>query len=1158
MESNGNRHAKDERSKDRTITTTAATTTSAAAAGGNNASTSEAHQKSPRKRRKLASTVVDLANHFEQERPCTRCIKRNIGHLCHDEPRDPDAKKVKGSHIATGHDESEILPGIHAPGCPAQGTKQAFGAGGALGQAQHLQLVSPNQVSGMQAGVSNTNVHQLPVFSDAWLAAHNQFHDMHSYNPRYMLAPEVHNEFNLLNDFLNTSLVDDGVNLSDNQNLLFRNDQPGQSGMANFLGGSNSSTDDNKVHHAPPAGTTQPGSMPPPSAQLTGSIPQPGNVKPADPAAKTREFYLQAADPSGNDTPEERMQRVLKAKYDAGMLKPFNYVKGYARLGTYMDGHIASASKQKILRQLDRFRPKFREKMQELTDMELVLVEMWFETTLMEYDRVFAAMAIPACCWRRTGEIVRGNKEMAELIHVPVEKLRDGKISLHEILTEESLELQKKLSSISSQLDVRNLTHELENQICAIKAYSLRNPDSHRHQKLATVGTNLWNLCTQLMRQGQGESPTTAKFKLLTFARTFAFFVLALAQGSGANTLGDLVRLAKLAVKSSKSCIEAEKFELALLLLQKAADYNGAMQKLPEGLAEEELQECKRLEAEYLMLRMVLSWKEDRLDVSDHIYSKVEKLEHIMGIPLMEAFADALFEIGKSLAARNDISLATKWLDRAYDTINSRGLDQLSREAVELRMAISQALVHAHLNAGTDDSFQKAEDLVAYMESEIGDKLTVLLLRLELLLKSPAEVFDGPGFSAVLRRLIRNTDISETTFKIILHHVRILDSKSPTLACEILDYFFGTRVLPSHRKEWIEKVVVFRTQMTTSRRDTAESIQSFAMILDAIEENDSQPLGAEAAVSLQTLIWKKIESSFAQKQLDIAEAWCRTALKPALRRTVAASIHKDALNEPGKKLFAINELDWFCKNAYNIGLENTSSWHPRYLLRLFRCCLAIIAEYPKDIGAQASGDLALRGMFCNFMAAAACACLARSEDNVEVQLQSYLNMRKHVKDFDAGYENCLSTLDGAPRDDIRTKLSTLLVFDFEVLYSTLRIIVNQIWALEVFDHAKTAKYMRCLLQATLSGPPEMSLNVMEEICSAVKQEADAQVTFPPLELEWLITTAFNHGIDLYCSDESELSKNWIAHALTLAHYHQDGGDLEALLQERYTKLKWDA
>jgi hypothetical protein len=48
----------------------------------------------------------------------------------------------------------------------------------------------------------------------------------------------------------------------------------------------------------------------------------------------------------------------------------------------------------------------------------------------MEYDRVFASMAIPACCWRRTGEIFRGNKEMAELIRVPMEELRDVRFGL--------------------------------------------------------------------------------------------------------------------------------------------------------------------------------------------------------------------------------------------------------------------------------------------------------------------------------------------------------------------------------------------------------------------------------------------------------------------------------------------------------------------------------------------------------------------------------------------------------------------------------------------------------------------------------------------------------------------------------------------------------
>jgi transcription activator of gluconeogenesis len=262
---------------------------------------------------------------------------------------------------------------------------------------------------------------------------------MHNYHPSYMFnAPEVTNEYNLLNDFLNNSLLDEGVLLPDDASKFYSD----------------------------PSGAMVSGALP--NTALTSGLQQSalalGNLagnaisRPtsAIPTDKAREYYLQAADPTGNDAPEERMQRLLRAKYDAGMLKPFNYVKGYARLSAYMDGHMHAAGKQKILRQLDRFRPKFREKVQALTDIELIYVEMWFERSLMEYDRVFASMAIPACCWRRTGEIFRGNKEMAELIHVPIEKLRDvslspvraavsanghhqGKIALHEILAEESL-----------------------------------------------------------------------------------------------------------------------------------------------------------------------------------------------------------------------------------------------------------------------------------------------------------------------------------------------------------------------------------------------------------------------------------------------------------------------------------------------------------------------------------------------------------------------------------------------------------------------------------------------------------------------------------------------------------------------------------------------
>ena len=238
---------------------------------------------------------------------------------------------------------------------------------------------------------------------------------MHTLHPSYMFnAPEVTNEYNLLNDFLSTSLLDDGAMYSteDSQALYADNQSlPG--------------TVPNITASAVTSSTPQPQPLQALGSMLNqeSAIRRPSSAAPTDRAQEA--YYLTAADPSGSDAPDARINKLLQAKYDAGLLRPFNYVKGYARLNRYMERHMQPLSRQKILRQLDKFRPKFRERMQSLTDVELVLVEMWFERCLMEYDRVFASMAVPACCWRRTGEIFRGNKEMAELIHVPIGRLRD-------------------------------------------------------------------------------------------------------------------------------------------------------------------------------------------------------------------------------------------------------------------------------------------------------------------------------------------------------------------------------------------------------------------------------------------------------------------------------------------------------------------------------------------------------------------------------------------------------------------------------------------------------------------------------------------------------------------------------------------------------------
>ncbi|ORX98975.1 hypothetical protein K493DRAFT_329211 [Basidiobolus meristosporus CBS 931.73] len=155
------------------------------------------------------------------------------------------------------------------------------------------------------------------------------------------------------------------------------------------------------------------------------------------PINTTEKFFLTAADPS-DGTFEDRLTEIISAKFEAGLLKPYNYVKGYERLQRYMDLHMSYASKQRIVSVMGTFRPAFRAIAQSLTDIDLVLVEEAFERLLLDYDRVFSSMGIPACLWRRTGEIYKGNKEFAYLVGIPIEMLCEGKLCIYELMTEES------------------------------------------------------------------------------------------------------------------------------------------------------------------------------------------------------------------------------------------------------------------------------------------------------------------------------------------------------------------------------------------------------------------------------------------------------------------------------------------------------------------------------------------------------------------------------------------------------------------------------------------------------------------------------------------------------------------------------------------------
>ena len=421
-----------------------------------NAQDNDQDENGKKKRRKVNHACVYCRrSHMtcDLERPCARCVKRDIGHLCHDEPRDPPKRnksEVGVAEIAPAPDMDGQDDVMGVPPAYAQVQGSVSGDMGMTGVDGAPQLVQPKPISPTQlhraSAAPNATANNAFMQNMDWSNSglQNQFQDMHHLHPNYMFNnSEVTNEYNLLNDFLSSSLIDDGGFYNSDDAQVFLNDPLLSTSSVNAMPNFQQPNQQQTGTGAAPTNSLQPQLPPALPQQLSQTkageeISRPPSTFTISEQSRNR-FYMTAADPAGLSSAEDRLHKLLKAKYDAGMLKPFNYVKGYARLNTYMSKHLSRESSVRILRQLDRFRPQFRSAMQSLTDMQLVLVEMWFERSLMEYDRVFASMAIPACCWRRTGEIFRGNREMAELIGVDWGELRDGKIAIHEIIAEDSL-----------------------------------------------------------------------------------------------------------------------------------------------------------------------------------------------------------------------------------------------------------------------------------------------------------------------------------------------------------------------------------------------------------------------------------------------------------------------------------------------------------------------------------------------------------------------------------------------------------------------------------------------------------------------------------------------------------------------------------------------
>ncbi len=232
------------------------------------------------------------------------------------------------------------------------------------------------------------------------------------------------------------------------------------------------------------------------------------------------------------------------------------------------------------------------------------------------------------------------------------------------------------------------------------------------------------------------------------------------------------------------------------------------------------------------------------------MYTKASLSERLLDPSTAESLGDLLFEMGRELLGEKKFDLAVKWLDRAFTVLNGQELDRLSSDASELRTSIIQSSVKALLGVGQQDAKEQAENLVYLLEGEVGDKLIVLLLRLELLSVS-GETFDSLSYSKVLQRIIRTVGLTDPNFKLVMHHIRKLNDKSPSLACNAIDEFLHTRVFEADNDEWLETALINRLWMATSQRDGVDVLPSVRRILDTVLSNIKRPVGSSATFAAQ-------------------------------------------------------------------------------------------------------------------------------------------------------------------------------------------------------------------------------------------------------------------------------------------------------------------
>lgn len=138
--------------------------------------------------------------------------------------------------------------------------------------------------------------------------------------------------------------------------------------------------------------------------------------------------------------------RVSKRKFPsntpenvyANTKQAYNYTDGFHYLLRYVRERMHKEEMMRVCRAMAMFRPSFIALIKNLTPEDLVFMEICFQRTVLEFEKLISFSGTPTVVWRRTGEIALVGKEFSLLTQWSRDQLLSKKTYIYELMENQS------------------------------------------------------------------------------------------------------------------------------------------------------------------------------------------------------------------------------------------------------------------------------------------------------------------------------------------------------------------------------------------------------------------------------------------------------------------------------------------------------------------------------------------------------------------------------------------------------------------------------------------------------------------------------------------------------------------------------------------------